>query len=275
MHRRVLPVLAFASLSLTATAAGAHITLSSPPPRHVEQKLGPCGVGPNDARGPNVTTYQGGETIMVRWTETIDHPGHFRISFDADGHDDFADPAAYDDFYSNPAVLVDEIPDQSGNQVMYEQAVTLPLMSCDNCTLQLIQMMTDKPPYELGGNDLYYQCADIVLEGAAATTGDTTGDETTGDATTGDATSEATTGDATSSGPDGTTGNDTAPTTGGGEVTAASGSSGGLTDTTGGSDSAADPDGDPSGCGCRSSSPGGVGLGALLLLLARRRRRRG
>ena len=27
--------------------------------------------------------------------------------------------------------------------------------------------MTDKPPYTIGGNDLYYQCADIVLTSSA------------------------------------------------------------------------------------------------------------
>ncbi|MBZ5715009.1 SCE4755 family polysaccharide monooxygenase-like protein [Nannocystis pusilla] len=168
MHR-LAPVLAFAGVALVGPAAGAHIALSSPLPRHVEQKVGPCGLGPDDVRGAEVATFQGGETIVVRWTETIDHPGHFRISFDPEGHDDFADPAGYDDFYSNPAVLVDEIADKSGSQQTYEQEVTLPLMSCDACTLQLIQVMTDKPPYEVGTNDLYYQCADIVLEGAAAT----------------------------------------------------------------------------------------------------------
>ncbi|MDC0671864.1 SCE4755 family polysaccharide monooxygenase-like protein [Nannocystis radixulma] len=176
MHRLAIPVLAFAGVALVAPAAGAHIALSSPLPRHVEQKVGPCGLGPDDVRGAEVATFQGGETIVVRWTETVDHPGHFRLSFDPEGHDDFGDPSGYDDFYSNPAVLVDEIADKSGSQQTYEQEVTLPLMSCDSCTLQLIQVMTDKPPFEVGTNDLYYQCADIKLEGVAATDGDSSGD---------------------------------------------------------------------------------------------------
>jgi len=235
MHRLAVPVLAFAGLTLTATAADAHIALGSPLPRHVEQKVGPCGVGPDDARGAEVATFQGGETIVIRWTETVDHPGHFRISFDNEGDDDFGDPSGYDDFYSNPAVLVDEIADKSGSQQTYEQAVTLPLMSCDACTLQLIQVMTDKPPFEVGTNDLYYQCADIVLEGAAATTGD-----------------------------DGSAG-DSQPTTDGDEP---------PPDTSGG-EPGMDPTDDEGCGACRSGGAGGGGLGLLLMLARRRRRRRG
>lgn len=177
MHRLAVPVLAFAGLTLTTTTADAHIALRSPLPRHVEQKVGPCGVGPDDARGAEVATFRGGETITVRWTETVDHPGHFRISFDDEGHDDFGDPSGYDDFYANPAVLVDEIADKSGSQQTYEQAVTLPRMSCDACTLQLVQVMTDKPPFEVGTNDLYYQCADIVLADGDDPPSDTSEDD--------------------------------------------------------------------------------------------------
>ncbi|MCY1006391.1 lytic polysaccharide monooxygenase [Nannocystis pusilla] len=285
MHRFAFPVLAFASLAITATAASAHIALSSPLPRHVEQKSGPCGVGPNDARGDEVATFQGGETIMVRWTETVDHPGHFRISFDNDGHDDFGDPAGYDDFYSNPAVLVDEIADKSGPQQMYEQAVTLPLMSCDNCTLQVIQVMTDKPPYEVGTNDLYYQCADIVLMGAAETTGEeTTGEATTGEATTGEESTGETTGvGTTTSGEPGTsTGGDTQPTTGGNVgTTAGDGTTGDGTTAASGNDSEGtgsateSMSGGEGGCGsCRTDGAGGSGAAAVLLLLLARRRRR-
>ncbi|MCA9560948.1 MAG: hypothetical protein KC583_20510, partial [Myxococcales bacterium] len=43
--------------------------------------------------------------------------------------------------------------------------VTLPDVECDNCTLQVIQVMFDKPPQTSPGNDLYYQCADLVLRG--------------------------------------------------------------------------------------------------------------
>lgn len=274
MHRRLAPLLAFAPLALAAAPAAAHITLMDPPPRTASQKAGPCGAGPDDMRGDVVTVFQGGQTITLKWTETVNHPGHYRISFDDDGQDDFADPAAFDDYYSNDAVLLDQIADENGQNVMYEAQVTLPEMSCDNCTLQLVQMMTDKPPYG-DGNDLYYQCADIVIEGVVAST---TGAATDGGSTGGADTSGGTTGDGTTG--DGTTttttdpgstshaSHGTDPTTSGGSEGTAAGSSSGAPPTT------SDPNiDDDKGCGCRSDGAPGWGLLALLPALARRRRR--
>src|SRR5205085_5509727 len=41
-----------------------------------------------------------------------------------------------------------------------------PNKPCANCMLQVIQVMKVDPPYETtAGSDVYYQCADIVLEG--------------------------------------------------------------------------------------------------------------
>jgi hypothetical protein len=85
-----------------------------------------------------------------------------------DGDDDFVDPASMDELYSNEAVLLDGIEDHPAGDPIYAVRVMLPDLECDNCTLQLIQVMYDKPPYEVGGNDIYYQCADLVLiEGGA------------------------------------------------------------------------------------------------------------
>lgn len=154
-------LLTVASL-FSAAPAAAHIQLMSPTNRYVDQKNGPCGKGATDARTNRVTVFEPGATITVTWRETIGHPGHYRISFDADGQDDFADPPMMQAYYSNPAVLLDQIPDQSGTQV-YSVEVTLPDVECENCTLQVVQVMYDKPPYTVGGNDLYYQCADLAL----------------------------------------------------------------------------------------------------------------
>ena len=136
-------------------------------------------------RSENVCSFQPGATITVTWDETIDHPGHFRISFDDDGEDDFVDPDGFDDVSGGPTVLMDGIADRSvrGGDATYTQQVTLPDVECENCTLQLIQVMSDKPPYG-DGNDIYYQCADIVLSTAAPSdpedgcSGDAVGDDT-------------------------------------------------------------------------------------------------
>jgi hypothetical protein len=142
-------------------SAGAHITLLDPQPRTESQKVGPCGLANDPKPDAPVAVFEPGQTITVRWTETINHPGHFRISFDPDGQDDFVDPASFDDFNSAPSVLLDNIADTPSGGVS-EVEVTLPTVTCERCTLQVVQVMTDKPPYG-DGNDLYYQCADIAL----------------------------------------------------------------------------------------------------------------
>ena len=149
-----------ASAALIPSAASAHITLLSPPPRTTQQKQGPCGTT-GLARGATVAVFRPGETITLRWKETIKHPGHCRVSFDADGDDGFVDPASFTDLYTNDAVLLDDIPDPATGDEFAVQ-VTLPDVECERCVLQVTQIMTDKAPYG-DGNDLYYQCADIAL----------------------------------------------------------------------------------------------------------------
>jgi uncharacterized protein (TIGR03382 family) len=153
-------------VGLLAPAASAHVQLRAPLQRETDQKNGPCGLA-DSTRGEDVCEFQPGATITVEWDETVEHPGHFRVSFDDDGDDDLVDPADYDDYYASKAVLVDEIADRDvdvdGNP-RYSMQVKLPDIECDNCTLQLIQVMSDKPPWgPEGGNDIYYQCADLVL----------------------------------------------------------------------------------------------------------------
>lgn len=148
------------AMYLHAETAAAHLNLLSPPPRTTSLKSGPCGAA-DSVRGGVVSTFRPGQTITVTWDEFVDHPGHFRIAFDDDGQDIFVDPAGFEDVSSGPGVLIDGIADRSGGG-MYSQEVTLPNVECDNCTLQVIQVMSDKPPYG-DGNDMYYQCADLVL----------------------------------------------------------------------------------------------------------------
>ncbi|RMH39630.1 MAG: hypothetical protein D6689_15985 [Deltaproteobacteria bacterium] len=147
-----------------AGVAEAHIALVSPPHRYAEneQKAEPCG-RPGGTRGTNVTVFEPGATITVKWRETINHPSHYRISFDDDGDDDFCYPASKDDLYSCPSVLLDNIPDEPPPSGIFEAQVTLPNIECENCTLQLVQVMYDKVASGWGDNDLYFNCADIAL----------------------------------------------------------------------------------------------------------------
>ncbi len=160
----------------TATAH-AHLRLSAPKTRYgipanpasgIDMKYAPCGKQNGTTRvAANVTQFRPGETIMVTWDETVSHPGHYRIAFDADGQDDFKDPTSFTDIKQPPymlPILADGITDKSGT-MGYSHPVTLPNIECNNCTLQVIQVMTDKPPFASGTNDIYYQCADLILAG--------------------------------------------------------------------------------------------------------------
>jgi hypothetical protein len=188
-----LTVVAFAasaSAHISVERAGIHKS------RYGEGQLkdAPCGLK-DGTRGENIYTYEAGQTIDVKLAETIAHPGYFRIAFDEDGDDDFIEPASIkpvdparpcpfnaadkcgdSDFDNSPAVLMDNLnphlPGEDGPG--YAWQVKLPDVECDNCTLQVMQVMEDiihgaynpvpgdpaDTPYIA---DNYHQCIDLVL----------------------------------------------------------------------------------------------------------------
>lgn len=165
--------LAFSFLLLSPTLASAHLDLLEPPARYDRRELkdGPCGIM-GGARGETVAVYEPGETIAITIEEYIDHPSHYRVAFDADGDDDFQDPVCIENCESGGAtpvfapseggtILADHVADDPAITQTFE--VTLPDVECERCTLQVIQVMYDKKPITVGGNDIYYHCADIAL----------------------------------------------------------------------------------------------------------------
>lgn len=142
-----------------------------------DQKEQHCGVATQGRNPARVTTYAPGATITVTWDETINHPGHFRIAFQPAG-EVFGIPAPGAGAPSNfPDVDQTGMTDAAGALILADMIpdgtpstqVTLPNMECDNCTLQFIQVMTDKPPYtiDLASDDIYFNCADITLSNSA------------------------------------------------------------------------------------------------------------
>lgn len=216
-------------LGLFSTAASAHIALSQPPTNSTDMKIRPCGAPAGGVR----TGYDAGQTITVIWDETIDHPGHYRIAFDDDGRDVFQDPTGFTDVSGGPGVLLDGIPDGDAGVTHYEVQLTLPSISCDTCTLQVIQVMTDKGPV-WGDNDVYYQCADLRLVLADGGVSD-------------------------------------GGTDGGAQADAGPGADGGVDGGAAQPDAGTTP-GATGGCGC-SSGGAGLAVLALLLLLGLRVRR--
>lgn len=176
--------LPFVCALVVPAVAQAHIHLTQPTSRidtlsGNDQKFEPCGVT-NQQRTNRVTTFKPGETITVNWLETIDHPGWFRIAFQANG-DTFSlpppDPNSAGNFPTasqegqtladGSIILKDRIADGT-----LTAQVTLPDIECSNCTLQFTQFMTNNAPYTIPqSNDVYFNCADIVLAANAPDAG--------------------------------------------------------------------------------------------------------
>lgn len=177
MRQHFLPTLAGLGLALfTASAASAHIELSEPQPRYDIEgfdtgiKSCPCGLGGSnrtcnvaaDGSDParavdRVSRFEAGSTVTLRFNEYVDHSGRFRVAFDPDGAD-------MGDFNAN---ILADIPDplNTGGQE-WEIQVTLPNMTCDNCTLQLVQAMhgdTENPILDPAAVSSYYTCVDVQL----------------------------------------------------------------------------------------------------------------
>jgi hypothetical protein len=166
-----------ATLTLTllwSLSAVAHIKLTEPTSWITTdglgnpQKSGPCGAASGTSTNA-VTTLEAGSKVTVKWTETIFHPGHFRIAIAADRsqlitpvpvvQNNDCKSAPID---TNPTwpVIADGIDQhltgQDGDPHEYE--ITVPDVECDNCTLQLMQFMSSHTP-----GCFYFQCANVKI----------------------------------------------------------------------------------------------------------------
>lgn len=177
--RRLLSAVAIAlAVVLASAAASAHIRITSPTPRSQDQlKQRHC--GQTGSARANVQTYLPGAKLHLVWDEYVLHPGWFRISFQQNG-DAFEVPPASNGVMGSGAAsnyptedLTGKTDPSTGSLIIADRVghgsssfdVTLPNVECNNCTLQLTQMMTDKPPYttDTSSDDIYYQCVDLVL----------------------------------------------------------------------------------------------------------------
>jgi hypothetical protein len=188
--------LSFALVAGFAQTAAAHVDVLFPADRGGDQKTGPC-EGKPLVGGDPVTVRRPGSVLTVRLDETIAHPGHFRIMFDADVTDgeDFPVPNDCDDVGTpdGETLLADDLlkaPSAPGKACSafdspgertpggtYSVDVTLPDVECENCALQVIQVMTDKAVEgawsNAGGAGLYFRCSNMRLSATEAETPDT------------------------------------------------------------------------------------------------------
>jgi hypothetical protein len=177
-----------AAVLLAPSVLDAHFTLMAPASWLVEnrlgdpQKAGPCGGTSADAGTPTNTIgkVQGGSTLHVKVQETVYHPGHYRIALavnsraelpadpDVTTRDGDRGPVSVSAKIQNPAqapVIVDGLwahTDRSAIAQPFETDITLPNITCEKCTLQIVQFMAEHGR-NADGDFTYHHCADLNI----------------------------------------------------------------------------------------------------------------
>jgi hypothetical protein len=116
------------------------------PPRHrniTREDQAPCGSTVRSAS----TEIPGGRAVELSWVEILPQQGKFEIYFSPSNDTDW--------------VLLKTIPniptDFNATLILHKAQVELPNIACDNCTLQIVQVIT------AGVQSKYYSCADVKL----------------------------------------------------------------------------------------------------------------
>jgi hypothetical protein len=182
--RNRAPLLALATLSVVsfhAALSQAHFVLESPAAMTEQNGLGdpqkapPCGDDGSASPTGERTSYVEGSTVSITINETIYHPGHYRVALALNDPDELPDPPPVTPGDSpcgsapidpNPTfpVLADGVLQHSssfGGPQTFQ--VTLPEgVTCENCTLQIIEFMSDHGLNNPGGC-YYHHCANIAI----------------------------------------------------------------------------------------------------------------
>ncbi len=282
---------------LGTTTARAHFILTSPPAVSEQNFLGdpqkapPCGDNGDAVATGIVTEYQAGDVVTITIDETIFHPGHYRIALAVNDISELpAEPLVTPNNTDCGTVPIQDPPvfpvladgvfvhDQPFDQPQSID-ITLPAdLNCNNCTLQVIQFMSDHGLNNPGGC-FYHHCASLSVQGG--TPGTSTGAGESGEGTTGTTGTNATSSAATTAssqgetaGNEGTTGDTGSPT---GAATTTTDAPTSSTATTSAGDTATDgaPGDSSSGCGCSGAGRGDLTATLVLLgLLGLRTRRK-
>ena len=191
MKRTLLLVVA--SVATLATAVDAHFVLVSPAANSVQSRLGdpqkisPCGgVSANPARGtpanlgvPSgaVTEIKGGTDFHLLVSETVFHPGHYRVALARTASGLPADPKVTTrDTEKGPWSVSAEIQNPPVAPVLadglfahterptglMETDIAIPNINCKSCILQVIQFMAEHAK-NADGDYSYHHCATVNI----------------------------------------------------------------------------------------------------------------
>lgn len=177
-----------AMTALCPSAADAHIKLLEPSSIWATEDGGkgapPCGAG----FGSNIVTKaQGGHPLTLRILEWIGHPGHYRIALagsraqlppDPEVKEGIGGPKSVStaiDSNPKPPVIADGVFAHTTNTrgVEWKMDVMLPNITCEKCTLQVIEFMSESSMPKLlpsdstealkAGRVFYHACTDLSI----------------------------------------------------------------------------------------------------------------
>jgi hypothetical protein len=177
-----------AAVLLAPSVLDAHFTLIAPASWLVEnrlgdpQKAGPCGGTSADAGTPSnvIGKVQGGQPLHIKVQETVYHPGHYRIALavrsraelppdpEVTTRDSDRGPWSVSAKIQEPPqvpVLVDGLwkhDDRSAIAQPFETDITIPNITCEKCTLQIVQFMAEHGRNR-DGDFTYHHCADLQI----------------------------------------------------------------------------------------------------------------
>ena len=182
--RKFLLAVGVSLLSIAANAH-AHFTILAPPPAsNTADGKGapPCGpTAPSNV----VTPVQGGHAITLKVNETVQHPGFYRVALSINSRSELpadnvvkdsnggilsptgvpAGTSATAEYSTDPKfpVLIDHLWDHPGTAPMtFQTEVMLPNVTCDKCTLQVIEFMAQHGPNGNAGY-FYHNCVDLKI----------------------------------------------------------------------------------------------------------------
>jgi len=180
----------FAALALVSLTAQAHFKLDTPASWIVQddkgdpQKMAPCGgtMADGGTRTGAVTELQGGSMMPLAVTETVYHPGHYRVALARRINLLPGDPVAvlkqtdngtrsdHGVIVENPQlpVLVDGLwKSQQRRTGPLATEVRIPNVDCEGCVVQVLQFMENHPGFREGGYS-YHHCAIVNVKADAS-----------------------------------------------------------------------------------------------------------
>jgi MYXO-CTERM domain-containing protein len=169
-------------LVLAPSPANAHFILMEPASWMTQdslgfpEKLGPCGDEEGGTPTGIVTAYHPGDTVTFTVSEVVFHPGHYRIALATDPSMLPPEPTVTADSTPCGSVPVESpavYPVLADGVFTHTAAFTAPQtvqvrlptdVTCTNCTLQVIEFMSDHG-LNVPGGCFYHHCANISIGG--------------------------------------------------------------------------------------------------------------